>query len=584
MEGRTKIVFSCSLVFAALTSASCVISQQPNAHLRPFVPPGPRSAAVVAIADAAPAADEAFAATNSIPQLSSPPVLPKWTPGDTKVRQAETSFESGKKLYQSEDFSGARREFDEAIDEMLEASDMEPADRQDYQRRLDDMVESVHRLDAAGMGSGQTADDKQFEKAPLEDILQMTFPVDPKLKNRVREQAAATVSQLPLTVNDTVLGYINFFSNHGRGTLNFATQRSGRYRPMIQRILEEEGVPQELIHLAQAESGFMPRARSSMAAVGMWQFVAFRGAEYGLNRTQWVDDRMDPEKATRAAAHHLHDLYNEFGDWYLAIAAYNCGPNVVEDAVARTGYADFWELRSRGVLPAETTNYVPIILAMTIIEKNASEYGLDLSQMDPPMEYDTVDVSAPTSLALVSDITDTPLPQLTDLNPALLHTTAPAGYAIHVPKGTGNTLSAGLEMVPVDHRNAWRMHTLEAGETLTTLSRRFGVTPAAIMAANNLKTAEAPEGDRLLIPAAPHVDAPPVVRKPVTAAAHRGPATTSPRRAVNTVAAHSSPVKPPAAKPAVAAPKPVAAGPKPAPKPGAAVTAAPPAVILPAGK
>ncbi|HUA57570.1 MAG TPA: transglycosylase SLT domain-containing protein [Verrucomicrobiae bacterium] len=479
-------------------------------------------------------------------------------------------------MYQSEDYSGARREFDDAIDEMLEASDLEPADRQDYQRRLDDMVESVHRLDAAGMGNGQ-ADDKQFEKAPLEDILQLTFPVDPKLKNRVREQAAATVSQLPLTVNDAVLGYINFFSNRGRGTLAFATQRSGRYRPMIQRILDEEGVPQELIHLAQAESGFMPRARSSMAAVGMWQFVAFRGAEYGLNRTAYEDDRMDPEKATRAAARHLHDLYNEFGDWYLAIAAYNCGPNVVEDAVARTGYADFWELRSRGVLPAETTNYVPIILAMTIIEKNAAEYGLDLSQMDPPVEYDTVDISASTSLSLISDITDTPLPQLTDLNPALLHATAPQGYALHVPKGTGNMLSAGLEMVPPEHRNAWRMHTLEAGETLASVGKRFGVTPAAIIAANNLKAADAPLGDRLLIPAAPHVDAP--ARKPSTTytAAHRTPATTVQRRTVNAVAA-----RPPAAKPATS--RPAAVSTKPAPKPASAVSAAAPAVILPSGK
>ena len=138
---------------------------------------------------------------------------------------------------------------------------------------------------------------------------------------------------------------------------------------MIQRVLDEEGVPQELIHLAQAESGFIPRAVSRKAAGGMWQFLAWRGQQYGLMQTKYTDDRMDPEMATRAAAHHLHDLYNEFGDWYLAIAAYNCGPGNVEKAVERTGYADFWELRSHGLLPAETTNYVPIILAMTIIEE-----------------------------------------------------------------------------------------------------------------------------------------------------------------------------------------------------------------------
>ena len=110
-------------------------------------------------------------------------------------------------------------------------------------------------------------------------------------------------------------------------------------------------------------------------------------------QTRYTDDRMDPEKATRAAARHLRDLYNEFGDWYLAIAAYNCGPGTVEKAVERTGYADFWELRGRGVMPAETTNYVPIILAMTIMEKNAAEYGIDGITPEPPLEYDTVEIS-----------------------------------------------------------------------------------------------------------------------------------------------------------------------------------------------
>ena len=152
---------------------------------------------------------------------------------------------------------------------------------------------------------------------------------------------------------------------------------------------------------------------------------------------------MDPEKATRAAAHHLHDLYNEFGDWYLAMAAYNCGPVTVEKAVERTGYADFWELRSRGVLPAETTNYVPIILAMTIMEKNAAEYGLDGIQMDPPLEYDTVEIAAKTSMALVSDITETPLPELAELNPAVLKGTFRPNYPLHVPKGTGTQLHGG---------------------------------------------------------------------------------------------------------------------------------------------
>jgi membrane-bound lytic murein transglycosylase D len=234
-------------------------------------------------------------------------------------------------------------------------------------------------------------------------------------------------------------------------------------------------------------------------------------------QTRHTDDRMDPEKATRAAARHLRDLYSEFGDWYLALAAYNCGPGVVERAVERTGYADFWELRARGMLPAETQNYVPIILAMTIMEKNAAEYGLQGIQLDPPLEYDTVEIVAPTSLALVADITEMPLSELAALNPAVLRNIVPDNYSIHVPKGIGNQLAASLQLIPAEHRDSWRMHRVGAGETLASVSKLFGTTPNVIMAANNLRSAEAVEGDRLLIPVAMRAEAPvrPVSRTPV---------------------------------------------------------------------
>src|SRR5260370_23227904 len=215
-----------------------------------------------------------------------------------------------------------------------------------------------------------------MEKAPFEDLVPMTIPVDPKLKVKVREQVQATVSQLPLSVNDAVLGYINYFSGRGKNTIIAGLRRSGRYRPLVQRILDEEGVPPELIHLAQAESGFLPRALSRKAAAGMWQFMLWRGNEYGLNQTRYTDDRLDPERATKAAARHLRDLYQKFGDWHLAIAAYDCGPGVIERAGERTGYADFFQMRNLRVLPPQTTNYDPIILAMTILNNDATQQGL----------------------------------------------------------------------------------------------------------------------------------------------------------------------------------------------------------------
>jgi len=428
------------------------------------------------------------------------PVAP--SQGDLLMQHADQAFQRGKRAYQANDFEQARREFDTAIDLMLEASENNPSDRQVFQARLDEMVDSIHRRDLAGLGAGVDADEARYEKAPLEDILQMTFPVDPKLKDKVKEQVQATVSQLPLSENDAVLGYINYFSGRGRKTLIAGLERAGRYRPLIQRILQEEGIPQELIYLAQAESGFFARAISYKAAGGMWQFLAWRGQQYGLVRTAYTDDRFDPEKATRASARHLHDLYNMFGDWYLAMAAYNCGPNAVAHAVERTGYADFWELRSRHVLPEQTTNYVPIILAMTIMTKNAAEYGLEAVVPETPLEFDTIEVDAPTNLGLVADLTDAPMPELLDLNPALLKGVAPAGYVLHVPKGTGSTVTASLQMIPGERRSSWRMHRVASGETLASIARRYGTAPGSIAAANGLKQAPPADGERLLIPVA----------------------------------------------------------------------------------
>jgi membrane-bound lytic murein transglycosylase D len=193
----------------------------------------------------------------------------------------------------------------------------------------------------------------------------------------------------------------------------------------------------------------------------------------------------------------------------------------VEKAVERTGYADFWELRSRGVLPAETTNYVPIILAMTIMEKNAAEYGIEGFQLDTPVEYDTVETTAPTSLTLVADILDLPFAELAALNPASLRGMIPADFPLRVPKGSGNTLVAALQLIPANHLDAWRMHRVLGSETLATIGKRYGVTPANIVSVNRLESAKAVEGDRLLIPSGQRVQAPVAQRTMTASARHR---------------------------------------------------------------
>jgi membrane-bound lytic murein transglycosylase D len=218
----------------------------------------------------------------------------------------------------------------------------------------------------------------------------------------------------------------------------------------------------------------------------------------------WVDDRQDPEKSTRAAAHHLKDLYNQFGDWYLAMAAYNSGPGTVQSAVKRTGYADFWELYRRNVLPKETRNYVPIIVAVAIMAKNPSQYGLNVIP-DPPMKYDTVKINYPVDLRLVAECIDVTPSELQELNPALLRMTTPKShYDLHLPIGTADKYQAAIAGIPADMRLWWRYHTVASGETLMSLSRTYHAPMKTIAAANQLDPADTIEaGAKLVIPIAP---------------------------------------------------------------------------------
>jgi len=340
--------------------------------------------------------------------------------------------------------------------------------------------------------------------AAIDEVAEMTFPVDPKLKERAENVAKSVSHDLPLTVNDVVMSYLNFFQTpRGRAIVENGLRRKGRYQEMIARVLKEEGVPQDLIYLAQAESAFQPLALSRAGARGIWQFVQWRGNEYGLKRSWWVDDRMDPEKATRAAAQHLRDLYGLYGDWYLAIAAYNCGPGNVQKGIERTGYADFWELYKRNVLPKETRNYVPIILALTLIAKDAPHYGISVDP-DGPVETDTVKPGRAIDLRLVAETIDVDVATLRALNPSLLRMATPDDpeFVLHLPLGTSRKFSAEIADIPADKWVSWRRHRVEAGETLTSIAKTYRVTPAAIAEANELERGAPLEpGEKLIIPA-----------------------------------------------------------------------------------
>ncbi|HEY6250473.1 MAG TPA: transglycosylase SLT domain-containing protein [Candidatus Angelobacter sp.] len=434
-------------------------------------------------------------------QVPAAPQPPKPDPVEALIAEAEKSYQSGLSDYTAGHLDAAKQDFNHAVDILMQGPvDVKSDDR--LQQEFDKVTEEIHQLEMQAFKAGDGFTEQQSEPAPIDEANAVTFPADMNVKAKAEAELKTTQSDLPLVINDYVTGYINYFSSRGKGTFERALARSGRYREMILRVFSEEGVPQDLIYLAQAESGFHPLALSRVGARGMWQFMAGRATGYGLQRSWWVDDRQDPEKATRAAARHLKDLYQEFGDWYLAMAAYNSGPGNVQQAVKRTGYADFWELYKRDVLPKETKNYVPIILAMTIMSKNPGQYGLAEVVPDVPEKFDTVAVDYPVDLRLVAECVDSPVEQLADLNPSLLRRTTPKDqpFELRVPEGTKEKFMDAIAAIPKDKRVLWHYHKVESGDTLTSIAKKYHTTERAISAANSLNGEELRTDSKLIIP------------------------------------------------------------------------------------
>jgi membrane-bound lytic murein transglycosylase D len=423
---------------------------------------------------------------------------------DRLMAQVERTFSTGEQEYKAGHLESARHHFDQAVDWiLLSGFDLQSEAR--LEALFSRIVDTVHGYELSAFRAGDGFSEPPSEPAPIDEIAEMTFPVDPRLKDRAEKELNAVSHDLPLTINDTVLSYLNFFQTpRGRAIVEGGLRRAGRYREMISRIFREEGVPQDLIYLAQAESGFKPLALSKASARGMWQFMAYTGRLYGLQHTWWVDDRNDPEKATRAAARHLRDLYQIFGDWYLAMAAYDSGPGNVQRAIERTGYADFWELYKRNVLPKETKNYVPIIVAMALVGKDAAHYGVSV-EPENPEPADIVKPGRPIDLRLVAETIDMDLETLKALNPSLLRVVTPGDteFELRLPKGTADRFFAEISAIPPEKWVSWRRHRVEAGETLTAIAHRYHVTPSAISDANELEKGEPLRpGEKLIIPAA----------------------------------------------------------------------------------
>ena len=457
-----------------------------------------------------------------LPDTPAKPVLPMIQqplidPIESLIARSQESFLRGEKSLKAGFLEKAKKDFDESLDVLLRSGAVISQDER-LERHYEGLLDRIHNYELAALKAGDGFNEEKVEQAPLDEIATGEVPLtfDPKSKQMAEQTVQQTPHDLPLPINDHVLRYLDYFQKRGRKGFEFGMQRAGRYRAMISRILTEEGLPQDLIYLCQAESAFKPLAYSRAKCKGLWQFASGTGALYGLRQNWWVDERSDPEKSTRAAARHLKDLYNQFGDWLLVMAAYNWGAGGVERAVAFTGYADYWELMKRNNLPAETKNYIPIILAMTIISKDPARYGFEVTP-DPPVSMEKVPLTSALDLRLVAESLDMTLAEVQELNPHVKRLTTPNNdpdFNLYVPQGMSDKFLQEIAAIPEGMRVNWRKHRVEDGETLSQIAQRYRATTSAIAQVNNLsEDARLQFGDKLIIPVTPGQG----VRGPVTA-------------------------------------------------------------------
>jgi membrane-bound lytic murein transglycosylase D len=472
----------------------------------------PSQSVAAAVKKPAQAASPAPPAPRPAPQAAQPappPSPPLLSPREQRIRlliqQVEQAYAFGETAYRKGNLVEAKVEFDRAVDLML-TSGMDIKGDARLQDEFDHIVDGVNAMEMEALKQGDGFVPK-VEPSPAEVASDVTFEVDPNIVAKAKTELATTKSDLPLVVNDYVAAFINFFANTQRGhnTLLHSFQRAGRYKAMIERVMAEEGVPQDLIYLAVAESGFQPRALNRRSgAGGMWQFMPH--GNYGLARNAYVDERFDPEKSTRAYARYMKFIYDQLGDWYLSMAGYDWGAGNIQRAVQKTGYADFWELYKRNNLPGETKNYVPEILAAIIIANHPTQYGFDDVTLDPPVLTDTVTINYSVDLRLVSDIVGAPIDEVMALNPSVLRmtTTPDAAFDLHLPAGTATLFAQRIEAIPAPKRNAWRYHRVAAEDTLASVAREYSVSESALAAANQLRSSDSLQGvESLAIPLAP---------------------------------------------------------------------------------
>ncbi len=435
--------------------------------------------------------------------------VPADDPVQTLIATAERHFKTGQQELEQGHFEAAKQEFNRAVDVLLESSygaRTEPRIREFFDRLVDRI--SAYEVRALAEGDGFT--EKKYEPASIDQLLALSTTVvptptaPPELKQAVASDPV--VHDVPIPFNQRVLAYIELFQGRLKDFIEDGMRRGSKYLPMIQNVFRAEGLPLDLAYVPLVESAFKPNALSRAKAKGVWQFMAGTAMENGLRQNWYIDERSDPEKATVAAAKYLRTLSTLFnGDWHLALASYNGGPGRLQRAMKRGNMDDFWDLAQKPkLLPRETREYVPMILAAIVIARNPAQYGFEFDS-EEPAAVEKVALPRPVDLRRIAEWTDSPIDHIQSLNPELRRWTTPVqstDYELKVPVGTAETVLARLEETSTTDLASLNYYIVKRGDTLPLIARKLRVNKADLADANYLKaTSRVTVGQKLIVPA-----------------------------------------------------------------------------------
>lgn len=430
---------------------------------------------------------------------------PTVSPSAGLMQAASADFARGREAALSGDAQCAEFYFSRAVSTVRPEGNTAPAAPEvaSFSAELYDGILRYEALAAPQEETGAAEGHVSPELEKIETPIEASQEAISEAASAVASDTAGVTYDIPIVVNEGVLKILATFQHDLHDIIGRGLARSGRYVPMIHRVFQEEGIPKDLAQVAMIESSFIPHAHSRATAHGIWQFMPKTGRQYGLTCNSVVDERSDPEKATRAAAKHLAYLHELFHDWYLALAAYNAGEGRVLRAMEKTGLTDFWQLAASGILKAQTQNYVPAVIAATLISKNPEHYGFTVDY-EKPLEYETVMIDRPVRLRHLAASETASLEDLQKLNPELrteVTPRQPEGYALKVPAGAAEAVRMAYADAPTARPPAFRRHVARRAETLASVAKRYRVAVAELASVNSLpEKAKLRKGQVVMIP------------------------------------------------------------------------------------